>query len=424
MHPRGALLLCLISCGTSQGTLEITTGGETDVLTKDPKPTQLVVETFDTTGMAMRIGQAALPATTIDLVEQKKSSNATIRVTARDDQNTILATGSSLLLNLGVLADHTLQIFIQRNGELARMPREMGDAREDPVLATLAGRYIFMVGGSVGLQTQIYDLMSLTALTNPPAMKILPRSIVPLSTAEVLIGDSAALAFDFAKTGDDALSTPAVPAGLAWSEVAGGPTIQGDDGTQYVVGPARTTGMPTDKILIVKSDGTSSFATLGKARLGAATCWVSGRGLIISGSTMGMAGIEQIPPGTSASNPNTNFPDSPSGVCAPLDGSRIVIATGPKAQLVDLVCTTSCMPAPFGGAMIPNAPLQVFSSTAKDVFALADDADGTTHAYRIGMDSTVEVAFKIPRKRARGLRLPTGSIAVVGGSTTIESFVP
>ena len=39
---------------------------------------------------------------------------------ARDDKETIIAQGSSLLIQLGILADRSMEIFVQRNGELAR----------------------------------------------------------------------------------------------------------------------------------------------------------------------------------------------------------------------------------------------------------------------------------------------------------------
>jgi len=218
---RCIFLFSLISCGTSQGTLEITTGGEADVFTKDPKPTQLVVETFGTDGSSTRIGQAALPVTTLDLVEQKKTAVATIRVTARDAAGTILATGSSLLLELGVLSDHTLQIFIQRNGELARMPQVLGDAREDPTLAVLGGRYVFVVGGGLGVKTQLYDLMSLVALVNPPDMPFVPKSVAPLDIGELLISDTEGKIYDFSKSGSDAVKPASLDEG-SWGEIAAG----------------------------------------------------------------------------------------------------------------------------------------------------------------------------------------------------------
>lgn len=422
MLRRWIFFFCVLSCGTSQGTLEITTGGESDVFTKDPKPTQLVVETFGTDGSSTRIGQAALPATTLALADQKKTAVATIRVTARDDQNAILATGSSLLLELGVLSDRTLQIFVQRNGELARMPQVIGDAREDPTLAILGGRYVFVVGGGLGVKTQIYDLMSLVALVNPPDMPFVPKSVAPLDIGEILIGDTEAMTYDFSKATDAAVTPVPLEEG-SWGEISGGPTVEGETGTQYVVGPARTSGPPTSKVLQVNRNGTKKMWTISQPRVGAAACWVPNRGLVISGSTMGMAGIDVVIASSGATQLTTA--PMPAGVCAPLDGSKIVVATGTmgQAQKVDLSCTPTCPPTPWGGTLA-NAPIQMFSSTANDVFVLADAMDGTTHAYRMSEASSVEVAFKIPRKRARGLRLPTGSVGVVGGSTTIESFLP
>jgi len=239
---RALLLTAVLSCGKPQGTLQITTGQETDVFTKDPKPTQIVVEAFATDGTSTRIGQAALPATTVELGEQKKAAVATLRVTARDDQNKILVQGSSLLLELGVLGDRTLQIFVQRTGELARMPCVLGDAREDPTLSVLAGRYILVVGGAdatLAPKTQLCDLMSLTALPKPPPMPVVPKSIAPVDVGEVLVTDDAAKVFDFSNSKSSDLS---VPSGGTFAEVSGGPTVEGDKGIQFIVGCAESSG--------------------------------------------------------------------------------------------------------------------------------------------------------------------------------------
>jgi hypothetical protein len=411
------LASALLSCGKQQGTLEITTGPETDVFTKDPKPTQIVVEAFSTDGTSTRIGQAALPATTVELGEQKKSAIATIRVTARDAQNKVLVQGSSLLLELGVLGDRTLQIFVQRTGELARMPGTVGDAREDPMLTMLAGRYVLVVGGTdanLAPKTQLYDLMSLAKIENPPTMKFVPRSIAPVDIGIVLIADDRAEAKDFSKTADP--TNVPTPEGGTFAEVAGGLTVEGDGGVQYVVGATRATGKPTDKILKIKPTGEASFLKLIQARLAAGACWVVGRGLVVAGGSAMAPGIEIVPP-ESGAVPTAFSADMTMGVAAPLSGSKIVFASGGRAQVFDLACAGTCVGMPFGGT---GDPIVQVLGIGDDVLALRRAADGTTHAFKLG--ANVEVAFKISRKNARALKLPTGSIAVVGGSNVIESF--
>jgi hypothetical protein len=407
----------LLSCGKSQGTLEITTGAETDVFTKAPAPTHLVVESFDTSGNATRLGQGPITAgATIDLAEQRKDAVATIRVTARDDSDAILAQGSSLLIELGVLADRTLQIFVQRRGEMARMPGALGDARESPLLSVLAGRYIFVAGGTTG--SQIYDLMSIT-LFGSAEMPFVPKSIAPLSTGEILITDDKATAYDFSASADSATKDVPVPTGGSFAEVAGGPTVQGDDGTQFVVGAGRTLGMPTDKILQIKPDGTTKFLKLTQARLGAAVCWVAGRGIVIAGGSIMGAGVETVPAADKDAIAVSAFgPIAQTGTCALLSGSKVAFGgSDGVASTLDLGCSQTCTPQPTG---MTGDPIVQLVEVGGEVLALRQAMDGTSRAFRLVANQ--EVPFKIARKNARALKLPTGAVAIVGGSTVIESF--
>jgi hypothetical protein len=426
-HVRKVLFLAaFVACGKPTGTLEVTTGPETDVFTKDPRPTHIVVEAYAPSGTPTTLGRAQLPGPlTVDLAEQKKEDIVTLRITARDDAEVVRASGSSLLLQLGVLADHTLQIFVQRNGELARMPCVLGDGREDPLLSILAGRYVLVLGGtdaSLAPQTQLCDLMSLAAIPFPPKMPIVPMSIAPISIGELLVRDDGAQVFDFSSSTATAV---AAPDGGTWAEVAGGPTVQGEGGAQYIVGPARRSGAPTDKILRLSSDGGKAFIRLGQARLGAAATWVSGRGLVvIGGSPMG-AGVEEIPAGATTSTPLSAFPSDPhTGAAAALDGSRVVVVRSDGTSvLYDLVCSQTCAPAAYS-TDLGMPVVEAHGADADSVVAIGRAMDGSTHVFRLRQGSASEVPLKIARKNARAVRLPTGALAIAGGSATIESFVP
>ena len=66
----------------------------------------------------------------------------------------------------------------------------------------------------------------------------------------------------------------------------------------------------------------------------------------------------------------------------------------------------------------------MFDIDATSAFVVGEDAGGAMHAYRVSANLVQEVAFKVARSHARGVRLPTGAIAVVGGDVNVESFVP
>ena len=59
---------------------------------------------------------------------------------------------------------------------------------------------------------------------------------------------------------------------------------------------------------------------------------------------------------------------------------------------------------------------------SKTVLVVAED--GPNCAFTWDGATIKEVPLRIPRKGARALRLPTGAIAIVGGSVTPEQFVP
>lgn len=415
--------------GKPSGSIDVVTGAETDALTRAPAPTRLVVEAFGTDGKATRLGEVHLPAQTLDLAEQKQATIATIRVTARDDGDVILASGSSLLLTMGSIAGRTLPIFVQRVGELARMPSPLADAREEPMLTVLAGRYVLVTGGTdptLSAQASLYDLMALAPLANPPSFPFVPASIAPVGTGTLLLDEHQAKVFDFSAS---TVADAALPSsGGSLAEIAGGPTVLAEDGTAYVVGPARRTGAPTNKVLKIATDGTPSYVSLAAARLGAGATWLSGRGLVVVGGSDTAAGVEVLAPGATAAVPLGFPPDPRTWVAAPYDGAVVVLAGSGPPRSVDLGCASQCSPRPFSTDPFSTDPgarvTELYMADATGVFAVARDSTGTTHALRLSPTGATELPVKVPRKNARSVRLPTGAIALIGGATTIESFRP
>ncbi|MGH7327667.1 MAG: hypothetical protein ACREJX_04895, partial [Polyangiaceae bacterium] len=165
--------LVVAACGsTPTGTITLTTGGEADALSRAPAPTTLEVDSIDQDGGVTKLSTTKLPATNIDLGDQSQESIVDLRVQAKDDSGKVLLTGTSLPIELGALAGTSVPIFIQRTGEIARMPSTLGDARESPVPALVIGRYILWSAGGTGgdSSSQIYDTASLSPFDAPPSL--------------------------------------------------------------------------------------------------------------------------------------------------------------------------------------------------------------------------------------------------------------
>ena len=89
------------------------------------------------------------------------------------------------------------------------------------------------------------------------------QSVAIVQFFVLALGSDFGLWFDGLKT-----ATAPLPAGLAsFADVAGGQTLTGAEGTQYIVGATRD-GTPTDKVLVVGADAKLSSLTLLAPRAG------------------------------------------------------------------------------------------------------------------------------------------------------------
>jgi len=425
-----------IGCSSSEsGTLQIVTGGESDTFSRTPAPVKLEVDAVDSSGQKQTLATASLPATTVDLGSVDQSSEGIIQVTGKDADGNSLVYGQSVPIQFGSLDGVTLPIFVQRTGEFARMPGPFSaDTRAAPTLALVSGRYLFIGGGgdsSLSTTAQLYDFASYKPLAPPLSLPRVPESVVFVGTVAWLIDKSGATSFDVSQ-GTQADVT--APSGGSFGDVAGGATVVGSDGSQYLVGATRPTGTPTNAVLVIDPTGTPSWATLTGSRLGAAATWVDGRGLVVAGGSDQAGGVEILSSGTTAGVALAYPPDASTGSgAATLDGEHVLLAGGttPMGQdagvrSIDLTCNMQCAPAAW--AMLP-APLplgqaQVFTSDPATALLVGDDPSGMTRAYRLTATTVTEVATKVAHSGARGIVSPLGSVVIFGGASEIESFVP
>jgi hypothetical protein len=451
------LVPLLAACSSSpSGSLKLVTGGETDTFTRSPAPTSIRVQAVDSAGNATTLATASLPASTIDLGNLDENTVSTLVVQGLDASGKTIVYGQTIPIQYGTLESATLDVFVQRTGELARLPSNMNDSRPAPVLSPVQGQYLFVGGGSdssVATTTALFDFEALAPLSNPPAMPFAPTTVAFAGPYALLI-DSAdknnAAYYDFTSNTPVTPSTGWPPAGgPTFADVAGGQVVIGDSGVEYIVGATRTTGTPTSAMLVVNTaDGSNgsyitgnlSWAALSAPRLGASASWVSGRGLVVTGGSATAKGVEVLtPPATKAAL--LPFPsDASVGASSSYLPSQNVLlvagglgpgGTDAGVRTVDPACASNCAPVTWSSLPRAVGNSQTFSFVASassndpaSGIVFGTDAMGTTHAFLLTPTAATELPTKVPHKNARASISPLGSILVVGGASEIESFYP
>jgi hypothetical protein len=438
----------LAACSSSaSGTLQLVTGGESDTFTRSPAPSTLRVDAIDSSGQVTTLATAHLPTATIDLGTQDENAVATLEISGLDDSGTRLVYGASIPLQYGALDGVTVPIFVQRTGELARMPGPLPDSRQAPALSSVQGQYLFVGGGNdpaLAQQTQFYDFGQLAPFSSPPTLPRRPQSIAFVGTIALIVDDNGGTYFDFSANAAYTLQTPA---GGSFADIAGGDTVVANDGTEYIVGATRTTGPATASVLIINPNDASTSATqptgkltwasLSAPRFGASATWVTGRGLVVAGGSTSAPGVEVL-----AALPNTKGaplaypPDASMGAGATtLDTQHVLLAGGlgvggqdAGARSIDLACTAACTPAVWSALPVPIGTAQAFSLDAANAVVVGSEAGpsnrGLTHVFRLTSTAAKELPTKVPHYNARALLSPLGTMLVVGGASEIESFAP
>ena len=444
----GKAILLVTSClgaacsSSDNGSIQLVTGEETDTFTRPPAPTKLRVDAVDSSGHVTTLSTTPLPAATVDLGTQSEATVAALEVTGLDASGNRIVFGESLPLLFGGLAGMTVPVFVQRVGELARLPGPLSDARRAPLLAQVQGQYVFVGGGaeaSTAATTQLYDFGQLAPLPSPPTLPLVPQSVAFVGTVAWLIGSTgAADYFDFSSNGQAALQAPA---GGSFADVAGGLTVIGDNGVQFIVGATRTSGAATATVLEIDPNDTSNpnypfggptWLTLTAPRLGAAATWVPGRGLVVIGGSGSAAGAELVSPGSTKGSA-LPYPPDPSGAggATALSNEIVLVAGGYSAtgdagaRTIDLTCTAQCAPVVWEPALpVPILFAQAFTIDPANAFVVGSEVlTGRTHAYRLTSATATEVPTKVPHSNARAIWSPVGSVVLFGGSDLMESFV-
>jgi hypothetical protein len=440
----GAALGCN---SVDSGTIQIITDPEAGTFSAAPAPTELQIAAVSADAGAV-LATAQLPADTIDLGQLSENSPAvSLQVTGFDSSKARRVFGATLPLQYGALAGQTIPVFVQRTGELARLPGPLSDARQAPLLAVIQGEFLLVAGGSdsaIAPTSQLFDFAAFSAFPAPPTLPAVPQSIALVGTVAWLIGATSATYFDFSSS--VALAVPPPPGG-SFADVAGGATVIDSTGAQYIVGGTRTTGAPSATILKIDPNdasnaaypyGNPSWLTLSVKRLGASATWVDSHGLVVAGgvTSAGAPGIEIVNTTFSGSSALSFPADGSFGAGATtLDDQHVLIAGGvvpfasdPGVRVIDLGCTptssSSCVTS-WGTLPVALAPAQTFAWTRSDGLVVGNEfLTGKTDVFRLGPTSVTQLATRVPHTHARAVWSPVGTVVLFGGANVIESFVP
>lgn len=453
-HPRLATLASyafacsLLACSSSEsGTIQLVTGLESDTFTQAPAPVTLEVSSIDSSGTSTLLKSGSASASTIDLGSVDPSTDGIIQVSGFDAANDKVVGGQSVVVAFGGLDGATLPLFVQRTGEMARLPNAPTDARPSPVAGVIAGRYVVVTGGAdpaLAATTMIYDLANLAPISPAVALPLTPTSMAfvaePTSGDPLgwFINDSGVEQFDF-ETGVSYAVT--LPSGFSFTDISGGATVSAPDGSQYVVGATRpmASGARSTAVLALDPTGNPSWLTLAAPRLGAAAAWVPSVGLVVTGGSAMASGAEVIAVSSASTGSMYAFPADPStgSGAAALDGSHVLIAGGwlpggssAGVRMIDLSCTAQCVPTPWQPLGATLAQAQVFAVNATSAIVVGSEpstsaAPGLTHVYRVTSSTTTEVPTKVAHSYAGALASPigiVGSVLLVGGAPAIESL--
>lgn len=405
---RALATLMLLSCASSEknATVALVTGAETDVFSRAPAPKTLTIGAIDKDGVERELATAPLPTTSLDLGNLDIGTVLRVVVRAKDEQGKVLVAGRSTPILAG--DRDAVPVFVQRTGELARMPGPFPTAPSSPMVEVVFGRYLFLATpGSTA--TQVYDFETLAPLSVGPALPVAARSIVAQGANLYVVGDRV-MALNVA-TGD--VFTVTAPGDAA--EVAGAVAVHGDGGAAYLVGATREGDVATDRGWYLGTDGKLSARSLSAPRKNAVAAFVTAKGLFVSSTDA----PPELVSADSATPLGYPAPTARPLAAAALDDHSVVVVDEQGGALrYDLGCRSGCT-AEVWASGPKTAHATVLAIDAVRVLYAGDDGGAI-----LGKTERRPLALREARVAPRLFPLPTLGIGLVGGATTLESFVP
>jgi hypothetical protein len=446
---RALVVILLGGCSADAASLnlEITTGHETDALSRAPAVTRLDVAALS--GEERVASASAVPGGSFDLGELDQGKLLAFEATGVDADGEPVVRGRTLN---GVVLGATgpkVSLFVQRVGEWARPPAGLARTHVDGVAGVVGERYLVLTGGSKALgpsgeaptqSTEFYDLLTHQAVEAAPFPRA-ARAFVSLSNSALLIGDDGASWVDFeSQTSTEA----ALPEGLTrFDELAGGAAVLAPADTVFVVGAARADAA-SDAVLEVASDGSVRAHRLTAPRQGASAAWVGGVGLVVAGGSASAPGIEVLSEGSARFEARAFAADPTTGAALVVTGgggTEVALVGGltsdapAKVRILDAACTVACEAKVLDGLELPAlVRAQAYALGAGRLLAVGDDvASGLMRPFTLDLAkaTTTELALREPRRGATLLAAPDATLVVMGGvhadgtpALTLERFLP
>ena len=410
-----------------EGELALTSGQESDVWSLEPAVERVEVTKILSDGRRQPRSELSAPVTRLSL---GRADPGAFELRGFAGDGSLAVGGRTLPLDPAGLAGLELPLCISRANHFARPPGQLASAQpERPPAVVIGGRHLLLLGGRRGdlVEPAGYDL----GLWKPhPAAAAIGCPAPPCRFESVALAPPSrvlAIAADWAIWFDaDALTSGTVPlpAGLAsFAEVSGGRTVVAPSGEAYVVGGSRAQGEPTTAVLELRPDGSVVARHLAVARRGAAAGWIPGRGLVVVGGSAEGAGAELLPEGAEAFTPLPYAPDETTGAALAPDGTARALRLGGRqpdgafaaSVVVDLGCGAECA-LTEAGAPVEFGSAQAFAA-GEQLVVVGDDADGQTRALRWAPASVEPLLLREARLGATALTLPTGHVAIAGGTS-------
>lgn len=436
ISPRVLFVLAVTLGGCSsdpiERTLHIMTGQEEDTFTVAPAVTKVRIEA-KTTGGDVYAAETT-PGGAFDLGDVPLDEPLQIDVTGTSDDGLAVVRGRSLSAVLpSAFASNEIPVFVQRVGTWARPPGALDRAHLDAPACVLGERYVATTGGSSAMSKDgsgdatigdFYDLLAWNSAVTG-ALPVAAGSLVGRYDGMLIVGDAAA---NFVTDSNSPTIVP-VPAGLSsFADVAGGITVESPSGTSYVVGATRGS-KPTVGVLGFGSDGLVTAMTLVKERVGAASAWAEGVGLVVAGGSATGAGFEVVPDGQTAFVARDMPSDATSGAAAvtmgkgkmALVGGITATNTPAPTRTWDPGCMSGCTWTDVPGANVPVALIGTrgFFLGGSRLLVVGHEPDGKklTRVFELDFDKplVLERPLREARSGATVVPAPNGTLAIMGG---------
>lgn len=423
------LLLLVLGCGQQplgNGTFELTEGEDSDAWTLRPRPVQVLVHRELTDGKLELVADLAVP---VRRVEIPWGATGRFRITGADQEGHVRVATRSVGIDPIDLADLEIPLFVGRSDSFSRPPgRFLTPPGARPASAKLGQRYLLvarsidderiLLGGYDFLLWRMDDAIAEVTCPSSPCRF---ESLAVVGTTLFGVGSSWGIWLDLDSGASGDVVAPDAMGGFA--EVAGGRTVEDDEGGIYIVGATRD-DPPTDVILHVDSEGVLTARRLNFPRAGAATLSVPGIGLVVYGGNDTAPAAELLGAGeTTASVLGYDQDPVVGAVLIGAGGDRAVRAGGRDASGAyapsvefDVDCLASCTRTELDFTVDLESAVTC-GSLGKRVLVAGIGDDGSLQTVAVEEGHVQPLPAREPRRDAVALEAPTGHLAVLGGET-------